>query len=372
MNILTYIHIRRATGQTTGVARHAIRMIRGLVDRHHHDVHLLGSREEHREQLANHPNWALADRPMHTSRFSRAILERVWYAAGRPRADRYWPAAQWVYVPNEAYVPVGRAKVAFTVHDLDYLEPDLPWSGEPGVIKARRAWYAKLRPMMRRADVVLAVSEFTRRRIVELLGVNERKIVVVGNGVDERFFRAAEQEHLSAAANAPDVPYLLHIGALMDKKGAGYVIALAKLLHERRSPVQVWISGRIDEKYSPAVAAAPNIRALGFVPDEQIIPMMQKSLALILLSRYEGFGMPPLEAMAVGVPAVVSHFASLPEVVGNAGVIVDPTDPASGVDAVDRLLRDPGHRSDLIARGRVRARSFTWDACVDRLHTALT
>lgn len=362
MNVLTYLHIRRTLGQTTGVARHAIQMIRGLVDRHAFNVHLLGARSELLEQRERFPGWALADRPAHPFRASRALMERWWYVARTPPAERYWPEAQWVYVPNEAYVPVRRAKLAFTIHDLDYVEPDLPWSHLPEVRRARRAWLAKLRPMCRRADVVLAVSAFTRQRIVELLGVAPEKVAVVGNGVDDRFFALAD---LPAAPT--DRPYLLQVGAMIDKKGARAVLALARELAARKSPVEIRISGKIEEKFQSAVAALPNIRPLGYVPDDALTGALRGAVALILLSRYEGFGMPPLEAMAAGVPAVVSHHASLPEVVGDAAAVVDPEAPESVAEAVDRLLGDPAHRAAMIARGRARAEGFRWSACVDRL-----
>lgn len=367
VRILTYLHLRRTLGQTTGVARHAIQMIRGLRDRHHADVELVGARDERRLQQATEPNWPLADLPVHTFRMSRALMERWWYVLGAPAVDRFSPAADWVYVPNEAYVPVKRAKLATTIHDLEFLEPDLPWSNLPHIVKTRKAWLRKLRPMMRRSDVVLAVSEFTRRRIVELLGVDENRIVVVGNGVDARFFQAGE----SPPPPITEPPYLLQIGAMIDKKGAPAVLALARELAARRSPVQIWISGKIEEKYQPLVAAAPNIKPLGFVPDDQIIPLMRGALAVILLSRYEGFGMPPLEAMAVGTPAVVSHHASLPSVVESAGIVVDTEAPEAMAAAVEKLLSDPAHRLAMIQRGRAHAAMFTWDACVDRLWNAL-
>jgi glycosyltransferase involved in cell wall biosynthesis len=367
MNVLTYLHIRRTLGQTTGVARHAIRMVRGLVDRHGFDVHLLGSRPEHDEQRARQPDWALADRPMHTFGASRSLMEKWWYVARFPAVERYWPACEWVYVPNEAYVPVRRARLAFTVHDLDYVEPNLPWSDLPHVRKARRAWLAKLVPMCRRADVVLAVSEFTRQRVVELLKVPERKVAVVGNGVDERFFRMAD-----LPAGPVDRPYLLQVGAMIDKKGAGAVLALARELAARKSPIELWVSGKIEEKFRPAVAALPNVRPLGYVSDEELAGLLRGAVALILLSRYEGFGMPPLEAMAAGVPAIVSHHASLPEVVGDAATVVDPDRPETAADAAEQLLADAGYRATIIRRGQARVEGYRWSACVDRLARAMT
>lgn len=368
MRILAYIHVRRALGETTGVARHAIRMIRGLVDRHGATVELLGARDELAVQRRQHPDWALADLPAHGHRLPRAVMERWWFAAGFPAADSYWPGCQWVYVPNEAYVPVRRARLAATVHDLDCLEPDLPWYHEPPVARARRSWSAKLPRMLSRSDVVLAVSQFTRTRVIELLGVDPDRVAVVGNGVDTRFFL---DDHTADAPSPEQPPYLLQVGAMIDKKGAPAVLALARRLLDRRSPIQVWISGRIEAKHVPAVAALSNVRALGFVPDDRLPLLMRRSVALILLSRYEGFGMPPLEAMAAGAPAMVSHHASLPEVAGEAGIVVDPDDPDQAADAAERLLTDASWRRAVIARGREHATRFTWDACVDRLQAAL-
>lgn len=368
MRILAYIHVRRALGETTGVARHAIRMTRGLIDRHGAHVELLGAREELALQRQNYLDWPLANVTAHGHRLSRAMMERWWFAAGFPAADSYWPACDWVYVPNEAYVPVRRARLATTVHDVDFLEPDLPWSSEPVIVKARRAWQLKLGKMLGRSDVILAVSEFTRRRLADLLKIDPGRVAVVGNGVDERFFLAPDPVAEPATSGAP---FLLQVGALIDKKGAPAVIGLARRLLERKSPIQIWLSGKIEEKHRPAIAALPNVRPLGFVEDARLPSLMRQSVALILLSRYEGFGMPPLEAMAAGAPAIVSHHASLPEVAGAAGVVVDPDDPDQAASAAERLLGDAAWRAQVIARGREHARQFTWDACVDRLMIAL-
>jgi glycosyltransferase involved in cell wall biosynthesis len=115
----------------------------------------------------------------------------------------------------------------------------------------------------------------------------------------------------------------------------------------------------------------PNVRLLGMVADDQLPGLLKHSLALLFLSLYEGFGIPALEAMATGTPAIVADRASLPEVVGGAGIVVDPNQSAPITEMCEALLANPALRAECAARGRVHVNEFTWDRCADRVLTAL-
>jgi glycosyltransferase involved in cell wall biosynthesis len=159
------------------------------------------------------------------------------------------------------------------------------------------------------------------------------------------------------------------IGGLREKKGADAMLAVARELDRRGSDVQLVVAGPNGEEYEARADEMDNVHLMGWVDDEEVPPLMRGALALLFLSPYEGFGLPAAEAMAAGTPAVVSDVASLPEVVGEAGTVVDPNATGRIVDVTQALNRDPKMRDRYATAGRARAQTYTWDRCVDRLLT---
>src|SRR5690606_26071233 len=154
--------------------------------------------------------------------FSRRVGEGLWRATRRPRVDRWLDGADWLYCPKELYVPVARTRSAVTVHDLYRLEP----AYRERVSRSDMRWRWILKRALREAELVLAVSEFTTGRIVDLVGMPVEKIRVVGNGVDDGFCEVAREgpERIDAARKAR---YLLSVGGVTHKKGAGHLLAVA-------------------------------------------------------------------------------------------------------------------------------------------------
>lgn len=299
------------------------------------------------------------------------ITERCWKLFGRPRMDRMIPRdAGWVYCPMETRLPVRRCPVAITIHDIQAFETNLPWSQTKTHRRFRRKWSVWIHKAINESRVVFTVSEFSKRRMVELLGADRDKIVVVGNGVDQRYFDSSEDgNHTSAPKSA--VPYLLVVGGLTWKKGAEWVLDLARLLRRQKEDLRFVIAGPAEPRFKVQAEELGNFEFPGFVPDDQLPELYRRSLALLFLSPYEGFGIPVIEAMASGTPAIVSHCASLPEVAGDAGLVVDPQQPEEIAVQIKSLLTDRGLRAGLIAKGRARAQDFTWQRCVDIVHRTL-
>ncbi len=302
---------------------------------------------------------------------SRAMLERIWWATNWPKVERFVPYADWVYAPADAYVPTRKALFASTIHDVEIFEEDLPWARRPGWEKAQRNWRLRLGAIIKHADLIATVSEFSKSRIVALLGADPEKVVVVGNGVDPSFFEAAGADAAAEEARVRWGRYLITVGGLYERKGAPYLLDLADALRERGSDLKILICGTDEPRYRERLIATPNVHFLHVVPDEKLFGLLRGAVASLLLSRYEGFGIPVLEAMAIGTPAIVSQFASLPEVAGDAGIVVDVHKPAEVAATVSALADDAQRREELIRRGHARAGTFTWEACVTRLLDAM-
>jgi glycosyltransferase involved in cell wall biosynthesis len=368
LRVAAYVHPDRVGAPETGVAKHIRHMVLGLSQRPGIDLSILTARQDWAAGLLRvnpHPFAAL---PRTELPGGRGWLERTWALLNMPAADRWCPGADWVYCPMETYVPTRRARLAVTAHGMEWFEPDAPWYRS--VWRHRLRWQLRFGPVIRNTKVlILAVSEFMKSRLVQLFGVNPHRVEVVGNGVEPVFFAAAEQ----APPPQADRPYVIVVGGLHDVKGGDRTLAAADELRRRDSDIEIRIVGLSGSRGGhPEACNHPHIRFLGFIPTEDGLPeLMHGAVALLFLSRYESFGIPAAEAMAVGTPVIVSRNGALPEVVGDAGIVTDADNPTEVVDAIEAMATDPQFRADHIRRGRERARTLTWAACVSRLDAIL-
>ncbi|WP_375471067.1 glycosyltransferase family 4 protein, partial [uncultured Nostoc sp.] len=289
--------------------------------------------------------------------------ERTWKLFGYPRMDKYLPdQTDWLYAPMETYIPASKCPVAVTIHDVQAFETNLPWSLTWQHQWFRYKWGRWVRRALSDCRVVFTVSEFSKQRMVELLGGDPQKILVVGNGVEQSFFDIASINSVDLKRPV-EAPYTLVIGGLRQKKGGNNVLAVAKTLLERKSNLNV-VAGELEADYIEAAKAHSNITLLGMVPDEDLPRLLRQASSLLFLSLYEGFGMPALEAMAVGIPAIVSNRASLPEVVGDAGIVVNPEETNAIVEILINLEENPRLAEEYVERGRKHAAQYTWLRCV--------
>ena len=217
------------------------------------------------------------------------------------------------------------------------------------------AWQRALLPALaRRALHLVTVSEFSRAELVELLGADPARITVIPGGVDERFGPHADAE-AAAAALGLRRPYVLTVASLTARKNlAALATSAARLAADG---IELVVAGG-DRPQLRAEPGDLGVRLLGHVPDEHLPGLYAGARAFVLPSRYEGFGLTVLEAMAAGTPVVASDTTALPETVGDAGLLVSPEDPAAIADAVARALGSDHDR--LAAAGRARAARFAW------------
>lgn len=367
MKVVIWPALGRVGSYATGVGRHVLRMSTGLAARSGWDARLLFTSDLWAKEASRAEPSLMDVIPGVRLPFNRRFGELCWRRLGAPALDRWVEGTDWVYCPKELYVPVRESRYAVTVHDLYRLEPEFRQRSG----KSEYRWSHLLERALQEADLVLSVSEFTSRRLVELIGLEPGKIRVVGNGIEERFF-ATGRDGSNSDTTIDGEPYLLSIGGVTRKKGAVNLLAAASELARVAPQLTLVIVGPVEPGFAPQVAEAPNIRVMrrGF-PDSEMHQLVRNAAALLILSEYEGFGIPALEAMAAGVPVVAADRAALPEVVGEAGLLVEPTDSEAVAQTIVNLIEDADARTDLVAKGRARAEQYRWDSCVERLCLAL-
>ena len=259
--------------------------------------------------------------------------------------------AQIIFSPANL-APVMWPRNVLMLHDAAVLrEPEAYsrayalWHRTVGVRSARRA----LR--------VLTVSEFSRRELIKLAGLDPERVVVVHGGVDDRFTPAADHERAAAALGLSH-PYVLTVATDDRRKN---LPALAETVRGLGAlGIELVWAGEARPYFSQA-RAIEGAHALGYVADEHLAGLYRGALAFVLPSRYEGLGLTCLEAMACGTPVVAADRAALPETCGDAALLVDPDDPGAVAAAVLRAISDDSLRSRLRADGLARARERTWD-----------
>jgi glycosyltransferase involved in cell wall biosynthesis len=319
------------------------------------------------ENLDRAPGQLLSPNLMRLGGLLRAVdpllrsIERRNFAAGL-RGGNFAFYFEPAYLPFRTTLPT-----VITVHDLSHLRHP-----ETHPAARVRKFERELPAAIEQAAVILTPSEFTRGEVIEVFGVSPERVVATPLGADAAFFprnrdeTAAVLEPLALAHGR----YFLAVGTLEPRKNIVTTLDAHSRLPQRvrtAYPLVVagmsgWLNDAIARRLETARARG-DVRLLGHVGEEQL-PLLYAGAAMLAYpSLYEGFGLPPLEAMASGVPVAVSDRASLPEVVGDAGILVDPYDVEGLTAAMLRVVEDPRFAEDMAARGIERAKAFTWERC---------
>jgi glycosyltransferase involved in cell wall biosynthesis len=241
----------------------------------------------------------------------------------------------------------------------------------PGDYPRQQLYFRRLVPaVLRRARMVVAVSEATRRRVIDAYGLSPARVRTVLNGFDvERF--SPEGPAFGDCA----LPYVLFVGNLLPHKNLPRLVQ-AFAAAAASSPARLVVVGggrprAVAQLRALAERAGATVEIRSFVPPPELAPLLRGARALVLPSLAEGFGLPAVEAMACGTPVIVSNVSALPEVVGDAALLVDPLDVTALGEAIARVLSDDRLRKELGARGLERAARFSWSRCAAELLTVV-
>ena len=346
------IDYRPALRARTGVGEHIHQVTRALARTGSDEITAFSSSWKDRvpAALANDlPGVRVVDR-----RVPVGALNFAWHRL-------HWPPIEALaggeydiaHSPHPLLLPSRSAAQVVTIHDLHFLSHP-----ERTTAEIRRDYPALVRAHAHRADRIIVVSRFVAGEVQRVLGIPAERISICPNG-------APAWKGPAAVVDAAG--YLLFAGTIEPRKNVGGLLdAYARLLARRPNAPRLVIAGRADPDGAGLLAAihqpplAGHVEYRGYIPVDEREALFKGAQAFVLPSFDEGFGIPALEAMSAGVPVVVSNRGALPEIVGDAGLFIEPDDADSLAAALERLIGDPDLRASCARRGLDRARQFTW------------
>ena len=366
------IDIRRAGDYGFGTY---IRNIVNQLARFDRETHyLLIGRRQHLDQFDPLPdNFELLDHPY--SYISLRAHTQLPLLLRDRRVDILH--VPWLFAP--ILVPM---RLVVTVHDLSDIMERQP--GIPPVIQAGGRFFARV--AARRANHIFAVSHSTRREVARTFHIAESKISVVYNAVEERFFTdpLPPDADRILERHAVTGPYVLYAGAIKPQKNLprlieAFAVAKAELAaaHPEFAQLKLLVIGEAPTRHAELRSAVvrarvrEDVRFLGFVPQPVLRVFYARALAFLFPSLYEGFGLPPLEAMAHGTPVLTSNVSSLPEVFRDAALLVNPENVFDIARGIRQILTDNALRETLTRCGYARARSLSWQQAAERVREVL-
>ena len=263
--------------------------------------------------------------------------------------------------------PIASSRQVVTFHDL-FVVDSPEWYQ-----KAYASWYGySLRKLARSAKHIIAVSEYTKSRLISSFGVDSGKVTVVYNGVDAAWFSASPQAAPAARATLqlPSARYLLSVGSLEPRKNLKtLLIAWTKVVNELPADLWLVISGACDQnvyRNAGLTQLPPRVFLSGYVQDEWLPGLYAGSLGFVFPSLAEGFGLPVLEAMASGVPVLTSNTTALLEVCATSALYFDPTNADDLACNIRLLVRDENLRQKLSCLSREQAARFNWERTAEQ------
>jgi len=339
-------------GVRTGIGQLTARLIEELTRQPGCDVAAYALTWRGRRALASEvPPTVTAGTRAFPARLTRALWPRVAW----PRVE-WWTGPVDVVHATNYVAPPARAPVLVTIADLTFVRfPELATADT-------RAYTTVVEAALRRGALVHTYSEFVASEVREHFGLASERVVTVSPGLTTRPGGQAARGRALARTDR----YVLALGTVEPRKNLPVLVAAFDRLAAADPDLALVVAGPDGwgvADYDVAVAAAAHqdrIRRLGHVPDDARASLLAGASVLAYPSLYEGFGLPPLEAMQAGIPVVASNAGSLPEVLGDAALLPDPHDPDALADALRSALDDPATRATLTERGGERVARYSW------------
>lgn len=357
----------------TGIPHFTAELIKAL-DRHPENGRTFRLRPviafDKRKKLAR---WDFASSRVRIIPLPARVLNLVWKYRLLPPMDLLLGRGFYVF-PNYRNWPLSGSSRSLTyIHDLGFVR-------YPQFVQPKNLHFLKsnIHRWIRRADLVLTGSDHARDEIVNLLGAEPANVVRIYHGVDHDAYypRSSEEIKSTKTKYSIDGDYLLYVGSLEPRKNLVRLIHsyadLPRKLRDKYSLCLAGGGGWLNEEIMEAIAATREgglnvIRPDKYVEDADLPALMSGASLLVHPALYEGFGLSPLQAMACGTPVLVGDNSSLPEIVGEAGVLADAESESDISAKIEKVLTDTKYRSGLVKAGLVQSRKFRWDTSADEL-----
>lgn len=339
-----------------GITQYTLNLIRALTAIDHNNTYAVFQRRADQRIIASQNTlrrvnlWTPAHHPLEQYLLSLELL-----------AQRGIDLIHWTDFIPPFY---NRRPSVITVHDLAFLlYPHF-------LTRDSAKYYGLIDQAVRRADHIIAVSEATKRDLVRLTGTPPKKITVIYEAAEPIYFPIHDQDALDGIRSKHRLPaqYILFVGTVEPRKNLKTLVHAFDLLRTNyKSEAHLVITGKpgwlCEDVYQlvEELNLQNQVQFLGRVPTADLPLLYNAAHMLVLPSFYEGFGLPPLEAMACGIPVIVSNTSAMPEIVGDAALRIEPEDAEGFAVAMNRLLTEVDLRADMIAKGRKRVKCFSWD-----------
>lgn len=346
----------------TGVHLYVLENLRQLLATTSHDFLLITDRKGQLPELPREVETVIC-----YPSARHPILFLAWFEWPIPKEIRKWKADVFLSLENLTSLrsPVPTLMV---IHDLAYLHQP------KGVSSLELAYYRYFMPRFaKRADALVTVSDFTRQDVAKSFGLSPKQISIAYNGVRPRFRQLSPKQVTSVQAGLSDgAPYFVYVGSVHPRKNVdGLIRGFNRFKRYTKLPHKLVIAGQMAWKTSATQKELDcsnfkdDIILTGYLTEQRLGEVIGAATALCLVSFFEGFGVPIIEAFSCGVPVIVSDRSSLPEVAGPGGLTVDPKNDKAIGAALTRLATEPETREVLAKAGKEHARQFTWAASAE-------
>jgi glycosyltransferase involved in cell wall biosynthesis len=341
----------------TGVSVYTKNLVSSLVKNFPDDEYILyGGSLRRRLELLDFAR--KIDQPIKLLPFSPTIADFVWNSLHTMSIDRFIGPVDMIHTSDWAEPPSSQPKLT-TVHDLvPFKYPETSHRTIRQAHTKRMAW------VIRESHTIIAVSQSTKSDLMEHFSLPSDRIVVIPEGVDP-VYRPQPLSAIDSIKRRYKITgdYIFCLSTLEPRKNQSLLIEAFQKLRQEMPDINLVLAGKTG--WGEAVEPVPGVHMLGFVPDSDKPALYSGALSYVSPSLYEGFGLTPLEAMSCGTPVVVANNSSYPEVVGEAGVLIDPN---SVDDIVLGIINSINHGAKLRAQGLVQSQKFSWDKMAHETH----